>query len=374
MRQRTLLSSWTRRRFLSALGLATGAAALQTAGPLTRKAEAGTVPFASEPVRIGLLLPRSGARTDLPRNLVAGLRLGFAQAGVTADLAAEEIGFGASGVGDRFNGLIHDGAEVVVAATSAAVAAGLRPLIEQSCTCVIVADAGAHAPRTTELSTYIYYSSLGYWQSNWALGRWAATHLGNKGFLAASFYESGYDSLHAFRLGVEAGGGQVVRTQVTQVTPEPENWTALFETIRRTAPDFVGALYSGRDAAEFLSAYQASGLAGQIPLVGSAFLVDEPLLQEFGPAALSIRSSLPWAPSLQTPANEAFTSPRGPVAINPATHALSTPLYLRQVVRGGTRYLNAVTDRLDPISERAAELTALRSSDRTGWLNGYLNV
>jgi len=217
----------------------------------------------------------------------------------------------------------------------------------------------------------------------------------------------------------------VAERQVNHGPTGPRPVAELIAAIKRVRPDFVFAAYSGQEAVAFVRAYAEAGLKDMIPLVGSAFLVDDSRLSEMGGAAVGIHSALSWAPTLATTDNQAFAAaytqltgqapnvwaavgydtarwisealaaagsaarrvdgmreallatrfsgPRGPWAMQSSTLQAQTPLYLRQVqVRLGGA-VNQVLKELPPVDELDARLTALRQAPRTGWLYAYPN-
>jgi branched-chain amino acid transport system substrate-binding protein len=305
-------------------------------------------------------------------------------------------------------------------------AAELGPIVRASDTSLVVMDGGANVVRAGEASSNVFYSTVGYWQSNWAMGAWAAQVLGRRAFLAASFYESGYDALYAAEAGIEAAQGQVTARHVNHGPDGPKPVADAIDAIKAAHPDFVFAAYSGTEAVAFVQAYAAAGLQGEIPLVGSGFLVEDGLLPEMGSAALGIHSALSWAPTLATPGNQRFAAayteltgnppnvfaavgydtarwlsealaaagdsardpatvrealratrfvgPRGAWAIDPATQQAQTPLYLRQTQVAATGTVNQVLGELPPVDERDPQLQALREAPRTGWIYAYPGV
>lgn len=413
-------TQFSRRRFLQALGIMTGAAAVGL-GTNSRSAEASTGERGHLTARIGLLLPESQPYASLR----TGFRLGLDQAGASGvELVSEQVGHPGAALQKARTLVLQEQVDLMVGVATPHVAAQLRPLLEQSGTFFIVADAGANMPRASEQSPNIFYHSLGYWRANWAMGGWTARNLGRRALIATSFYESGYDSLHTFRLGFEATGGVVADTVVTHVPPQKVDWRQVMAAIEQARPDFVYALYSGQDAIEFVRAYADAGLAGKIPLAGSAFLVDETLLPLHGEAARGIYSCLGWAPGLQNAENLAFMgayramtgqtpdafallgyetaqltldtlaaaggsrlerlsrelgtvrrpSPRGRVRMDATAHASSGPLFVRAVRPGEAGLQNEVIASLNPVEEWDPSLAGLRSGQRSGWTNAYLSV
>lgn len=408
--------SLSRRGFLKAMGIAASAASL----PLSR-VSASPAPIVQ--ARIGLLLPSSAAYDSLD----AGFRLGLQQNGThSLELITERTEHPSAAFQKARTLISQEAVDLIVGGFTPNLAAQLRPLLETRGTFFVVAEAGANVTRVSELSPSVYYHSLDLWRASWAIGQWGARNLGRKAFVATSFYESGYDSLEAFRIGYQAAGGEVTATSVTHVPPHPVDWTAVMDGIRQARPDFVYALYSDRDAVEFVRAYADSGLAGQIPLAGSPFLVDEPLLAEQGQgeAAAGILSCLGWAPGLPSEENQAFMaayrgmhgrnpdafavlgyetaqlvlgalaeagttavgelasaldtarqpSPRGRLRMDPAVHSTSSPLYIREVRAGAAGLENVIIASINPVDERDDRLAGLRNAQRSGWTNAYLSV
>jgi len=214
-----------------------------------------------------------------------------------------------------------------------------------------------------------------------------------------------------------------VETCVTHVPPATHAARRAIAAIRRAEPDFIFAAYGGQPAVDFVRAYADSGLARRIPLAGSGFLADETLLPSMGAAAVGIRSCLSWSPDLPTAENRAFTAafrratggdpdgfavlgyetarliagavatspadgdpldglgaalrvtaletPRGRVAMDPATHLTRAPLYLREVRSRRGVAGNAVVAELRPLPDLVRRVAALRSGPKTGWVNEY---
>ena len=240
--------------------------------------------------------------------------------------------------------------------------------------------------------------------------------------MASSFYDSGYDSLYAFQLGFESAGGAVQSTKVTHIPAGAGDLHALMASIQRARPDLVFGAYSGPQASDFVRAYASAGLSARIPLLGSGFLVDESLLPEQGDAALGITTALPWARTLDLPANQAFMSafqsfsgrpadpfailgydtagliaqcacntngpeelrqalanasfesPRGAVRMDAALLEAEAPLYLREVRASHAGLENAVIGRLPAVPMENPQIAALRASLLTGWSNAYMYV
>jgi branched-chain amino acid transport system substrate-binding protein len=407
----------TRRGFLKSIGSIAGmvAASSLLAGCDTTRllnASLGRVAALGEPLKVGVLLPRSASYPALGPNLLAGMRLYADQAASRPlHLVAEQIG---AGQGDAHRGALklldQDRVDLLAGVMNPSVAASLRGTLAERRAFLVVADVGANVPRESEDSPFVAYSSLGYWRASQAMGRWAAQNMGRRAVIATSFYDGGYDTVYAFRLGFEAAGGQILDTYVShRPVDADDHLTSMMAQIASVRPDLVYAVYSGRESGDFLRAYVASSLAGRVPLAGTSFTSDD--------QALDMPTAMPWVRSLDSAENRAFVagyeaavghapdmpallgydtahlidaaveaagdhrdtqrlqqalgevafaSPRGAVAMDPYTRSLVAPIYLGTARHAGLEPLD--------VPAYAEQIAALRSSTKTGWTNAYLCV
>jgi branched-chain amino acid transport system substrate-binding protein len=408
-----------RRSFIKTLGMVTGAAAVY---PL--EAHARLLFNGGNAPRIGVLVPRSTVSPLMGENLVAGMKLHLAACGwEKTQLIVEEAG--TETVIARGRSLLTvDKVDILAGILNPLSIPHLYQALDESGAIFINIEGGANSFLPRRENPSVYHNSFGYWQANWAAGAWAAARLGKRAFAAGSFYETGYDSYYAFPQGFAAAGGEIVRSDVTHLAPDKTGLSQLMKAIREASPDFVHAVYSGRDAVDFVKAYAAAGLAGRIPLVASGFMVDESLLPAMGEAALGIKSCMSWAPGLESRENAnfvaeysrfagrdadafallgfdtaalittavrnsetnagnsdnlrrglnaiGFASPRGRVVIDPETGSTDAPLYLREVSSEGGKLRNAVLAELPrfAVTEKKADLAAIRAL--SGWTNPYL--
>ncbi len=381
------------------------------------------------PVTIGVMLPRSRGYPQLAPNLLAGVELALAQlgqqvAGRPLRLAVEEIGLGLALAEQKARKLLSaDGVDFAVGLLPVNLAAALQPLFAAQQVCLIACQAGENIPRRDEQGPFCFQNSLALWQANYALGARAAAQIGRRAILAQSFYDSGYDLPFAFRLGYEQAGGEVLRTFLTHRPPDPGPLAPIFELAERERADLIFASYSGRPAGDFLRAYAAAGLGGRVPLLGSAFLIDEASLEEHGEALLGAQTAIGWDAGAADarPFAEAFRArtgrpadgfaalgyeaarwiaaavealggdltrperthdaladasvagPRGPLRVEPGTLcALPAAVTLREVRREGGALVQAPIAALPPIGADDEPLGVIRDSLRSGWFNPYL--
>jgi branched-chain amino acid transport system substrate-binding protein len=421
------IMKYSRRGFIKLAAAVTGSAALPPSLFAMDRKTAGTSPRLP-PLKIGVLLPSSGLKPQLPGNLMAGFALGMDAMGGPAGardsrVVVANIGTGqASAVAKARKLLAEDQVDLLVGFVNSAIASSLFPVLHDMQTPFVSASMGEYMNRDEDTDPSILRSTLQYWQTHWAMGAWSAQHLGKKAFIASSLYESGYDSSWAFQLGLESHGGQVVgRSPGLNHSPS--------EVVREIAarrPDLVYGLYSGQEAVDFVRVYGAAGLARDIPLAGTGFLVDEENLLQLGDGAAGIKSCFSWSHDLALAENKDFTeaylsrntgradafallgyetallvlsavqraggrnlerdslraalsdvqltSPRGPLDIDPVTGSVSAPLFVREVVMQQGRAVHQPIGSVDPVSEIDQAVRPIRTAMRTGWHNSYLCV
>lgn len=419
MVEKGLLAAVNRRDFLKMAGLATGTLA---AFPL--QAHARFLFDGRPPLKVGIVVPRSAIYPDIAKKLVDGIRLQFAESGwESTRLLVREAVNGAE-IAAAIALISEDRVGILTGMFNPLTVHRLREGLESSGTLFINIEGGANSFVPREESPLMYQNSLGYWQSNWAMGKWAAENMGRRAAVASSFYETGYDSFYAFPQGFESSGGTILRTDITHAPMGTVDLGKTMEAIAAVRPDFVFASSSGRDSLDFVSAYHASRLSARIPLVASGFMMHDALLSQMGGAAHGIISCLPWTATLDTPVNSAFcagfasatgaepdsfavlgydtgsmivsavasaagrvhsnqdlkkalenlriSSPRGTLDITALTGSSNAPLYICEVRQTGNSFRNTVVSRASSLQavEREAHLSALVA--RSGWTNGYL--
>lgn len=322
-----------RRRFLQTLGALAGTAA---AAPVL----AGDSPFSlaapslSGQLRVGIALPEFGAEERRAQAWLAGLKLGLGQA---AAIEIEAAGALAMQVCQASERLLQRGVQVVVGAIAPIRARDVGRSLQRSNAVFLNAEPGAHILRANDGHAKVFHHTLHAWQASYATGRWAAGAAGRRAAIVASFRESGYDTLAAFRLGFAAAGGEVVSQEISGIPGRERSAEECLQSVQCQAPDFVyaagtavagavGAPLSssaqGRADQHFADCYaQFSGRAADaFALLG---FEAGSLLQAAAQQALAQGLSL--ARSL---ASAGFQGPRGLVRMNPATRSTTAESFV----------------------------------------------
>jgi len=387
---------------------------------------------ASYPLKIGVLYPRSTLFPHLAQSHLDGMKVHLREAGCDGvaqivSLYPQECSPGPAAALRQSAALLEKGVDIVVGVVGSRFLPTLRDLFHDTQTLFIVNNIGANLVPASSPSPYIFPVSFNYWESNWAMGRWAARNLGAKAVIVSSFYDSGYDTLYAFRFGFEQAGGSIVKTMVTGAPALPAcTISSVLKEIERIGPEFVYGIYCGESAVNFVKAYAESPIAGKIPLAGAGFMVDESILPAQGEAALGIKSCLSWSRNLRTKENRAFNaayrqqtrrpadpfavlgydtarfiltalkaagghtdktdtiakvpgtmapaSPRGILRIQNDTQSAVSPLYIREIRRKGSQLQNEVISELETPPGLYTNLSAHLADHPSGWLDPYMAV
>ncbi|NJN83275.1 MAG: ABC transporter substrate-binding protein [Caldilineaceae bacterium] len=351
-----------RRHFLQTTGLVAGLAA---ASPLLKGCApvgpASTGGSGSQPVKIGVLLPYTGIYAVLGSSITAAMEMYLDEVGNEAggrkiELIIEDTEIKPDVAQQKARKLVEqDEVDFLTGIVSSGVLLGLRDYIIANEKLLICSLAGSNLLSRELKTPYIWRTSFTNWMHNWPLGSWAAENVGKSAVLSVPDYAAGEDSLSAFQNSFEAGGGEVLSIQRTPF-PNMGDPAPFMAEIADIAPDLVYAFYAGSASATFVKAYDDFGLTGNIPLVGSGFLVEEDVLPAQGAAALAFTAVCTGA-LLDNPENKAFTAAyterTGNNADVSAVHGYDTGrviVDMLNMLEGDTSDVNRMIDSLSGIS------------------------
>lgn len=150
----------------------------------------------------------------------------------------------------------------------------------------LFSDMGEYIPYTNTISDIIFFNSFQLWQSEYAMGLWAQQQFGDKGSIAMGFFDCGFHLQSAFRQGtVMAGSSEIDYTIMydpgtyhTDIAYKTNQYIDALD--ENNLPSFVHAIFCGYEAVDFLKTYRQSKLYGKVPLIVSAHMSSEDILQE----------------------------------------------------------------------------------------------
>lgn len=383
----------SRRRFVAGASAAAAAAATVLHAPFVHAQPAK--------LKVGLMLPATGAFAPLGTAITNGFRMAIEERG--GKLAGREIEYfsvddesNPAKAPENTNRLVQrDKVDVLIGTVHSGVALGMAKIARETGTLLLIPNAGADDVTGPMCAPNIFRTSFSNWQPAHGMG----LELGKRGIKKAAWitwdYAAGTESAEGFKQGLEKHGGQLVQT-LTLKFPET-NFQPLLAQVPGLGVDIVGAFFSGGGAVQFVKEYAAAGI--KVPLCGSGFLT-EGVLGGQGAAADGIETALHYGDGIDNPKNKAFReafkakaqrdadvfavqgydaaqllavgleavkgnledeanlykametakieSPRGPIAMS-ASHNVVQDIYLRKVVGGENKVMSTIVAQLaDP--------------------------
>jgi branched-chain amino acid transport system substrate-binding protein len=330
---------------------------------------------AEGPVKVGLLVPKSGVYAPLGKDMENGFRMyldakGGKLGGRSIDVVvADEGGGPESGVPAAQKLLQQDRVNVVVGIVNSAVALGVRDLVTDSKVPLIVANAGADAITGAQRSDYVWRTSFANGEVASALGPYVADQVkGGKVYLAAPDYAAGEEAVGGFKKAFEAAGGTVAGQELTPFG-KTTNFQPYLARIERSGAKAVYCFYAGAEAVAFVKQYQQFGLASKIPLYCSGFATEGGVLKAQGDAALDIKTSLHYSDQIDNPTNQKFvadyTAKHGDAPTVYVVQAYDAAAVLDQALAKGTAG-EAIVEGLKGIGEIDSPRGPWRFSDGHG--------
>ncbi|ATL48363.1 hypothetical protein COR50_15000 [Chitinophaga caeni] len=175
-------------------------------------------------------------------------------------------------------------------------------------------DMGEYIPSAKHLNPNTFLASHQLWQSQFALGHWAQKQFGDAGHIVLPLYESGYHLNSAFTNGAQAAGGTAVHLTVLHDYPGHQPGTAInyepfFESLVKTQPPYVHAIFSGNQGTDFLKLWISKGFHKKIPLVVIETMAYDDVLADIAHIDMQFYSSMMWNRDDETPLNQSFVKP-----------------------------------------------------------------
>ena len=363
-----------RRTFISAASAAAAVLALT-----------GTT-SAQETIKIGLILPMTGPFASTGRQIEAAAKLYMQQKGDT--VAGKKVQLivkddtGTADVTKRIAQelIVNDKITVMAGFGLTPLALATAPLATQAKVPAVVMAAATAT--ITEASPYITRTSFTLPQATVPMADWAAQNGLKKVATLVSDYGPGIDAEKAFTGAFTAKGGQVENLRVPLANPD---FSPFLQKVADAKPDALFVFVPSGVGAQFMKQFVERGLdKSGIRLIGPGDVTDDDLLNNMGDVALGAITTQHYSAAHDSPENKAFveafkkanngmrpnfmavggydgmhliyeglkktngtggqplidamkglswTSPRGPVSIDPQTRDIIQNIYVRKVER-----------------------------------------
>ncbi|KFG67032.1 ABC transporter substrate-binding protein [Microvirga sp. BSC39] len=359
---------------------------LRAAGAVAMTLALSSAALAQEAVKVGLILPMTGPFASTGRQIEAAVKLYMQQNGDTvAGKKIQLIVKDDTGVADVTKRLaqeliVNDKISVMAGFGLTPLALAPAPLATQGKVPAVVMAAATST--ITEASPFVVRTSFTAAQATVPLADWAAKNGIKKVTTLVSDYGPGIDVEKAFTEVFTKAGGQVENLRVPLANPD---FSPFLQKVADSKPDALLAFVPSGVGAQFMKQFVERGLdKSGIRLLAEGSVTDDDLLNSLGDVALGTITSHHYSASHDSPENKAFveafkkanngmrpnfmavggydgmhliyeglkktggqggqalidamkgmnwTSPRGPVSIDPQTRDIIQNIYVRKVER-----------------------------------------
>lgn len=263
----------------------------------------------SDKLRVGLMLPYTGAFAPLGVAIENGFRMALNEQG--GKLGGRDVEFiklddesnPAKGVENATRLVQRDKVDVIVGTVHSGVQMGIHKVARESGVLNLIPNAGVHIATRGQCAPNVFRTSFSNSQPTLALGKAMVARGHKKAVWITYSYAAGDEAFEGFEKSYLEAGGTIMK-KLSLPFPGME-FQALLAEIASIKPDAVACFFAGAGAPKFMRDFAAAGLNKNIQLYGSGFLT-EGVLEAAGDAANGVITTLHYADSLDTPRNKAF--------------------------------------------------------------------
>ena len=345
----------------------------------------------ADTIKVGVVGPFSGPFALQGKNFKAGIDAYFALHGNTVGDDTIEVIYRDVPQADPAQSkalaqelVVKEGVQYLAGFYFTPDAMAATPILEQGNVPMVIMNAATSAIVTK--SPYVVRTSFTTWQTSTPIAKVAKDAGVSKVISIVSDYGPGVDAENAFKAAFDKEGGQVV--EAIRMPLSTNDFSPIMQRVRDSGAEALFAfLPSGPTTLGFVKAFNENGLKdGGIKLFAPGDLTQESDLPALGDAALGMQTTFHYAVSHASPENEAFveaarkaignpaelsfpavgafdgmyvitkmieatggeqdaekaveavkglswTSPRGPVTIDPESRHITQNIYLREVAK-----------------------------------------
>lgn len=364
--------------------------------------------FAQDTVKIGVILPYSGPFADAANQLQAGIDLYMAQngdevAGKKIEIIRKDTGGPKPDVAKRLAQelVVRDGVDILAGFALTPEALGAADVATEAQKFMVVMNAATSI--ITEKSPYIVRTSLTIPQVNYPFGKWVYDQGVRKVYTLVADYGPGHDAESSFAKGFTEAGGTIVGADQTPVA-NPD-FSAFVQRVKDANPEAVYIFIpGGGQPAALGKALAERGLTPpDTKVFGQGELTHPEALESMGPVAEGIITTFHYTLERDDPTNKAFveayqaanggrspdlfsvggydgmhliyealkktdgdtsaealveaakgmswTSPRGPMSIDPDTRDTVQTVYIREVKKVGDTLQNVIIAEIPDVKD-----------------------
>lgn len=365
--------------------------------------------FAQEPVKVGVVAPFSGVAADYGKQMEGGIKAFFKLNGDTfAGRKIQVIVRDTTGPNPEIAKRLaqelvtRDKVDFLAGFGFTPEALAVAPIATEAKKPMVVMNAASSV--VTTRSPYIARFSMALPQVSAPMATWAAKNGIRKVYTLVADYAPGIDSETAFKNAFTAAGGQIVDS--VRVPLRNPDFAPFVQRIKDARPQAVFMFVpAGEQSIAFMKAFEERGLAKEgIRVIATGDLTDDDVLNSMGEPVLGVITSHHYSAAHDSPENKAFVkafaevnkdlkrpnfmavggydgmaaiaevvkklgnnidpdkameilksiklaSPRGPIAIDPATRDIVQTVYIRRVEKRGGEYWNIEFDQFPDVKD-----------------------
>ena len=335
------------------------------ASPVQVQAPAG-------PIRIGFIVPLSGANAQNGRDILNGFLLYLEEVGYTAGgrkiqlITEDDEGIPAVGLTKARKLIESDKVHMMGGPLLASSAYAIAPYIDSMQIPMVYPVASGDDLTQRKRSKWIVRTGYTSSQPNHPFGEYAYQTLEMRRIATIALdYAFGWESVGGFERTFEEQGGRI--TQKLWIPLSVHDFGPYLAQISRDV-DAVYALFLGRTALQFMRQYDEYGLKDRIPLIGMGTTTDEHVLPAMGDEAIGVITALHYSGALDTPANRKFA------AAYRARFKRVPSYYSESMYTGGHWLIAAIEALKGRVENRDALLEAIRKAQPAGLPRGPVAI
>ncbi|EOA06599.1 branched-chain amino acid ABC transporter periplasmic protein [Herbaspirillum frisingense GSF30] len=364
---------------------------------------------AEETIKVGLVAAFSGPFADYGKQMEGGIKAWMAQhgdqvAGKKVQIIIKDTTGPAPEIAKRLAQelVVRDKVDFLAGFGLTPEALAVAPIAEQAKKPMIIMNAATSI--ITTKSNYIARFSMTLPQVSGPMATWALKNGIKRVVTLVADYGPGIDAETAFKTNLLGGGGQVLESiRVPLRNPE---FAPYIQRIKDAKPEAVFIFVpAGEQSIAFMKGYRERGLAeAGIKVIATGDLTDDHVMPAMGEATLGVITTFHYSAAHDSPENKAFLksfaaanpgagrpnfmavaaydgmnaiyevskklngkidgdkamailktmkfmSPRGPIAIDPATRDIVQTVYVRKVEKIGNEAYNVEFDKFENMKD-----------------------
>jgi len=270
----------------------------------------GSAAAQSGPIKVGLLVPLTGAASALGKDMLNGTELYLDEINHQAanrriELVVEDTeGVTATALTKARKLVDQDHVAILTGGLLASTGYALHPFADAAKIPTTYPVMSSDDLTQRKPAKWVVRTGWNSSQSMHPFGEWVASNLKYKKIVTIGFdYAFGWETVGGFQRTFEEQGGQIIQKIWT-----PLNTADFSPFIAQVKPgaDAVFAVFFGRGSLQFVKQYAESGLKAKVPLLGNGTVTDESVLPQMGDEALGVYTALHYSAALDNPANKAY--------------------------------------------------------------------